>query len=418
MLEPRSFLRDLFDAAVAAGAPARVRDALPEPGAGRTVVVGAGKASAAMARTVEQAWPGSLTGLVITRYGHAVACDRVAIVEAGHPMPDATGTAAAARMLELVRNLSPEDLVIGVFSGGGSALMSLPPPGVSLADMQAITHQLLRSGARIGDINCVRRHVSAINGGRLAAASFPARVCNLLISDVPGDAPLDIASGPLVVDPTTCAQALSLLERFSIVIPDAVRAGLVGGGFESVKPGDARLARVETKIIASAAQSLAAAADLAGRRGVRARVLSDRLEGEARLVARDMMETARRLARAQPGSEPPQVLLSGGETTVTVTGHGRGGRNVEFALALAIAAEGDPRIHALAADTDGIDGTEPIAGAYVGPDTFARAAALGLDARGYLERNDAHSFFEALGDSIITGPTRTNVNDFRAVLVL
>jgi hydroxypyruvate reductase len=414
----RDLLRRLFEAAVASAQPAHcVPPHLPEPPAGRLVVVGAGKASAAMARVVEDRWPGPLAGLVVTPYGHAVPCRRIAVVEAAHPVPDAAGLAAAREVLRRVQGLAPEDLVLCLVSGGGSALLPLPAAGITLADKQTVTGALLRSGATIGEINCVRRHLSAIKGGRLAAACHPARVLTLLISDVPGDDPADIASGPTVADPTTCADALAVIRRHGVDCPPAVRDLLESGRGESVKPGDRRLARSETRLVATPQRALEAAAAVARDAGVRAHILGDAIEGEARELGTVMAGIARQVAdRAQP-FEPPCVLLSGGEATVTVRGAGRGGRNVEFLLALGIALDGHPRIHALAADTDGVDGQGAVAGAYLGPDSLARARALGLRPAERLADNDGHGFFGALGDGLVTGPTRTNVNDFRAVLV-
>jgi hydroxypyruvate reductase len=413
--KPRALLHDLFSAALRAADPAVAVPAhLPDPPAGRTVVVGAGKAAAAMARAVEAHWRGDaarLSGLVVTRYGHAVPCERIEVVEAAHPVPDAAGRRAAERILALVGGLTANDLVLCLISGGGSALLALPAPGLSLEDKQAVNRALLRSGATISEMNCVRKHLSAIKGGRLAAAAAPARVVSLLISDVPGDDPAIIASGPTVPDPTTFAQARAILARHGIDPPAAVRAHLEAAADETPKPGDPRLARAETHIIARPQGSLEAAATVARAAGIAPIILGDAIEGEAREVARAMAETARR-------ASAPSVLLSGGETTVTVRGRGRGGRNAEFLLALAIALDGAPGIHALACDTDGIDGSEDNAGAIIAPDALARAAALGLDARALLADNDGYGFFSALGDLVMTGPTLTNVNDFRAILVL
>ena len=415
---PRVLLRRMFDAAIAAAQPALVIPPhLPRPPAGRLVVIGAGKASAAMARAVEDHWPGELSGLVVTRYGYAQPCRRIEIVEAAHPVPDAAGERAARRLLERVGGLGPDDLVLCLISGGGSALLPAPIAGLTLADKQALNRALLASGATISEMNCVRRHLSAIKGGRLAAACHPARVLTLAISDVPGDRPIDIASGPTVADPTTCADALALVRRYGIDLPPAAREALESGRGESVKPGDARLARAETRLVATPQRSLEAAAEVARAAGVVPVILGDAIEGEARDVGKVLAAIARQAAgRGQP-TAPPCVLLSGGETTVTVRGKGRGGRNVEFALALAIALEGQPRVHALAGDTDGVDGQEEVAGAFVGPDTLARAWALGLRPPDRLADNDGHAFFERLGDTVVTGPTLTNVNDFRAILV-
>ncbi len=414
----RALLVELLEAAVAAALPANCLGAhLPPPPRGRCVVVGAGKASAAMARAIEDRWPGDLSGLVVTRYGHGVACRRIEVLEAGHPLPDHAGLAAAEGMLALVRTLDADDLVLCVMTGGGSSLLPLPAAGITLQHKLDISRALLASGATIGEINCVRRHLSAIKGGRLGAACYPAGVLNLLISDVPGDRPCDIASGPAVPDPSTCADALAILARHRIETPAPVRDLLASGRGESVKPGDPRLEGASVRVLASAQTALEAAAARARRMGLTAHVLSDAIEGEAREVGRVLAAVARQVAeRGQPFA-PPCLLLSGGETTVRVRGTGRGGRNVEFLLALALALDGHPRIHALAADTDGIDGTEAIAGAWIAPDTLSRARSLGLFAQESLARNDAHSYFQALGDSIVTGPTRTNVNDFRAILI-
>ena len=418
MQAPRQFLRQLFDAAIASAQPQLcVPRHLPEPPAGRTLVIGAGKASAAMARALEDHWPGPLSGLVVTRYGYEVACDRIEIVQAAHPVPDAAGFAAASRMLDLVRGLSADDLVICLISGGGSALLPLPLPGLTLADKQDLNRALLQSGATISEMNCVRRHLSGIKGGRLAAAAHPARVVTLLISDVPGDQPTDIASGPTVGDPSSCAEALALLQRYRIAVPPAIRTLLESGAGESVKPGDPRLARSELRMIATPQMALEAAAAQARAAGITPYILSDAIEGEARDVGKVMAALALQVARRSEPFRAPCVLLSGGETTVTVSGKGRGGRNVEFLLSLGIALQGQPGVHALAGDTDGVDGAEEIAGALLAPDSLERAWALGLRPRDSLANNDAHSFFGALGDSVITGPTLTNVNDFRAILV-
>ena len=419
--DPRALLRRMFEAAVASAQPALcIAPQLPSPeslGAGRLVVIGAGKASAAMARAVEDAWRGPLGGLVVTRYGYAVPCQRIEIVEAAHPVPDDAGVAAAERILETVCGLAADDLVLCLVSGGGSSLLTLPPPGATLADKQALNRALLASGASIGDMNCVRRHVSAIKGGRLGALCHPARVLTLLISDVPGDDPIDIASGPTVADPTTCADALAILERYRVQVPDGVWQMLRSGEGESVKPGDPRLARSEVRMITTPQMALEAAAQVAREAGVTPWILGDSLEGEARDLGKAFAGIARQVAmRGQPFT-PPCVLLSGGETTVTVRGDGRGGRNVEFLLALGVALNGHPGIHAIACDTDGVDGQEEIAGALLAPDSLARARAMGIVPREALANNDGHGFFQALGDSVVSGPTLTNVNDFRAILV-
>jgi|SRR5580658_1477575 glycerate 2-kinase len=415
---PRGLLRAMFDAAIGAASPALVLPRhLPEPPRGRTVVVGAGKAAAAMARAVEAHWPGPLSGLVVTRYGHAVPCARIEVVEARHPVPDAAGRAAAGRILAAVQGLGAEDLVLCLISGGGSALLALPAAGLTLEDKQAVTRTLLNCGATIQEFNCVRKHLSAIKGGRLAAAAFPARVVTLCISDVPGDDPAVIASGPTVPDPTTNADALAILERYAVPAPASIRQHLAAPDQETPKPGDPRLARAETILIATPQDALEAAAAVARRAGVTPVILGNALEGEARALALVQAGIARQIAGWGQPAPAPAVLLSGGETTVTIRGRGRGGRNTEFLLALAVALGGREHIHALAADTDGIDGSEDNAGAFLGPDTLARARGLGLDAAAMLRDNDAHGFFAGLGDLLVTGPTLTNVNDFRAVLV-
>ncbi len=418
-MEPRVLLRALFDAAVAAADPALVLPAnLPEPPRGRTVVVGAGKASAAMGLALERHWAGELSGLIVTRYGHGAPCKRIEVVEAAHPIPDAAGEAAAARILDLVSGLGEDDLVLALISGGGSALLSLPADGLSLADKQAINRALLRSGASIDEMNCVRKHLSRIKGGRLAVEAWPAHTVSLLISDVPGDDPGVIASGPTVPDATSTADARAILGRYGIELAPAVLRHLGSAAAETPKPGDSRLARASVRLIAAPQLSLEAAAKLALAAGVAPVLLGDALEGEAREVGKVMAGIAQSVARHGRPVAAPAVLLSGGETTVTVRGQGRGGRNVECLLGLAVALGGEPRIWALAADTDGIDGAEEVAGAIVAPDSLARARAAGFDPRATLAANDAHSLFEALGDQVVTGPTLTNVNDFRAVLVL
>ena len=418
---PSQLLRRMFDAAVASAQPAHcVPPHLPTPqslGTGRLIVIGAGKASAAMARAVEDAWQGPLSGLVVTRYGYGVPCERIEIVEAAHPVPDAAGEKAAQRLLDLVAAAREDDLVLCLISGGGSSLLPLAAPGLTLADKQNLSRALLKSGATISEMNCVRRHLSAIKGGRLAAACHPARVLTLLISDVPGDNPMDIASGPTVPDPTTCADALEILRRYGIDVPPAVLQVLESGEGESVKPGDPRLAGTEVRMIAAPQMALEAAAAVAESAGYTAYILGDALEGEARDVGKVLAGVALQVAgRSQP-FKAPCVLLSGGETTVTVRGNGRGGRNVEWLLSAGITLNGHPRIHAMAGDTDGVDGQEEIAGACLTPDSLDRAWALGLRPKDSLDNNDGHGFFQALGDSVITGPTLTNVNDFRAILI-
>ncbi len=411
-------LRRLFDAAIAAAQPAHcVPPYLPAEPKGRLVVIGAGKASAAMARAVEDHWSGPLTGLVVTRYGYNVPCVSIEIVEAAHPVPDAAGEVAARRMLQTVANLSADDLVLCLISGGGSSLLALPLPGLTLSDEQALNRDLLASGASISEMNCVRRHLSGIKGGRLAAACYPAKVLNLIISDVPGDDAVNIASGPTVPDLTECSDALAVLRRYEIKVPPKAMAYLESGEGESLKPGDSRLPLIETRFIATPQMALEAAATVAREAGITAFILGDAIEGEARDVGKALAGIALQVAgRGQP-FQTPCVLLSGGETTVTVRGSGRGGRNVEFLLSLALTLDGQAGVHALAGDTDGVDGQEEIAGAVIRPDTLGRALTLGINPREYLDNNDGHSFFGALGDAVITGPTLTNVNDFRAIII-
>ncbi len=414
-------LRQMFDAAVASAQPAlclpRHLPTAAELGRGRLVVIGAGKASAAMARAVEDHWAGPLQGLVVTRYGYGVPCQRIEIAEASHPVPDAAGLQAAQRMLQVVQGLNDNDIVLCLISGGGSALLPLPLPGLTLDHKQAVNRALLASGATIGEMNTVRRHLSAIKGGRLAAACHPARVITLLLSDVPGDKPIDIASGPTVADPTTCADARAIVRRYGIDLPAPVMQVLQSGQGESVKPGDPRLARAETRMVATPQMALEAAAQVARQAGYAAHILGDALEGEARDVGKVLAGIALQTAQRGQPFTPPCVLLSGGETTVTVRGPGRGGRNVECLLSFTAATGGHPHIHALMADTDGVDGQEETAGACTGPSTLPRAWAQGLRPLDSLAQNDGHGFFEALGAAVVTGPTMTNVNDFRAVLV-
>lgn len=449
---PRALLRQMFDAAVAAAQPALCLPAhLPPPPKGRTIVIGAGKASAAMARALEDNWPGPLEGLVVTRYGYEVPCQRIDIVQAAHPVPDAAGLAASQRIAQLVSGLTADDLVIALISGGGSSLLVAPAEGLTLAGKQAMNAALLASGASISEMNCVRRHLSRLKGGRLGALCHPAQLLTLLISDVPGDAPMDIASGPTVADSSTCADALAIVQRYRIALPEAVRQALASGALESAKPGDARLQHSRVRLIATPQMALEAAADKARAAGITPYILGDSLEGEARDVAHTLAGITRQVAlRGQP-FKPPCVLLSGGETTVTLRhpgqsgqvaggqpqtpGHpgdqpeshsigysagqpaGRGGRNVEFLLGLGLALGDLPGVYALAGDTDGVDGMEEIAGAVLTPDSLARAWGLGLNPRSHLDGHDAHTFFQALDDSVVTGPTLTNVNDFRAILI-
>lgn len=437
--QPREFLNHLYQAAVRRALPLHNTAAhLPQPPKGRTIVIGAGKAGGAMAQAVEALWPADapLSGLVVTRYHHtpprpAGAPQRIEVVEASHPVPDAAGMAASQRILQLVQGLTPDDLVLCLISGGGSALLTLPAEGLTLADKQRINKQLLASGANIGEMNCVRKHLSRIKGGRLAAACAPAQVVTLTISDVPGDDPSVIASGPTVPDATTCADALAILQRYRIDVPAAVRAALERGELETPKPGSPVFKGHRVHMIATPQQSLEAAAAAARAAGLNAYILSDEMEGESREVGKVHAALARAAARisgdpattGQPFARPC-VILSGGETTVTVRPvpegeqRGRGGRAGEFCMGLALALQGQPGVWALAADTDGIDGMEENAGAWVEPGTLARAQALGMKVERYLDRNDAYGFFQPLGDLVVTGPTHTNVNDFRALLVL
>ncbi len=413
-----ALLRAMFDAAVAAAQPALCLPAhLPAPPKGRAIVIGAGKASAAMARALEDHWPGPLEGLVITRYGHELPCQRIEIVQAAHPVPDAAGLQAAQRIQQLVSGLTADDLVIALISGGGSSLLVAPAAGLTLADKQAVNTALLASGASIAEMNCVRRHLSSLKGGRLAAACHPARVLTLLISDVPGDDPINIASGPTVADPTCCADALAIIDRYHITVAPAVRTLLQTGQGESIKPGDVRLAGASTRMITAPQTALEAAAQVARAAGYTPHILGDSLEGEARDLGKALAGISRQVVVHGQPFTPPCVLLSGGETTVTLRGTGRGGRNVEFLLALGVALDGLPGVWALAGDTDGVDGAEEIAGATLSPNSLARAWGLGLNPRASLDNNDGHGFFQALGDAVITGPTLTNVNDFRAIVI-
>jgi glycerate 2-kinase len=431
--DPTKFLKSLFEAAVSAADPAlclppHLERVLATPPKGRTVVLGAGKAGGAMARAVEDFWKAHcperpLEGLVVTRYGHGVACDLIEVVEASHPVPDAAGLAAAGRILALAQGLTEDDLALCLISGGGSALLSLPADGITLEDKQAVTADLLKSGATIHEMNCVRKHLSAIKGGRLAAVTAPARLATFVISDVPGDGLDVIGSGPTVADPTTYANAVSVLEKYNVTPPTAIAARLTKAVEETPKPGDQIFANGQTTLVATPQMALEAAAIMARAAGVTPVILGDAIEGEAREVARMHAGIANQVAHHGQPAATPCVLLSGGETTVTVRGSGRGGRNAEFLVALAVAfaeRSGDciDRLSAIACDTDGIDGTEDNAGALYLPDTLARAAALGLSARARLDNNDGYSFFEALGDLVVSGPTLTNVNDFRAILVI
>lgn len=430
--DPQAFLLDLYRAAVQDAQPLySMAKCLPRPPKGRTVVLGAGKAGGSMAQALEALWPADapLSGLVVTRYHHIPPrpeglARRIEVVEAAHPVPDAAGLAAAERILALTEGLTEDDLVLCLISGGGSALLTLPAEGIDLEEKQRINRALLESGAAIGEMNCVRKHLSRIKGGRLGAACAPARVVTLTISDVPGDDPSIIASGPTVPDASSCADALAILARYRIEVPEAVRRALEAGELETPKPGDARFDGHEVHMIATPQHSLEAAARVAEAAGLRAHVLSDEIEGESREVAKVHAALARAVARHGQPFARPCVILSGGETTVTIrqrpagTAKGRGGRAGEFCMGLAQALQGQEQVWALAADTDGIDGVEDNAGARVSPDTLARAQDQGMRIAEYLDRNDAYGFFDALGDLVVTGPTHTNVNDFRAILVL
>ena len=424
--DPRGFLRALFDAAVAQAVPGpETARFLPPPPKGRTLVLGAGKAGGAMAAAVDALWPKNapMSGLVVARYDYvppAYKADpgRIEVVEAAHPVPDEAGRRAAQRIAELTKGLTADDLVLCLMSGGASSLLAMPAEGVTLEEKQAINKALLKSGAAIDEMNCVRKHLSAIKGGRLAARCAPAKVVTLLISDVPGDAPEVIGSGPTVPDSTTCADALRILARYGIEVPAAARAGLESGRFETPKPGDPIFAGNEVHMIATPRQSLDAAARVARDAGIAVHVLSDEMEGESREVGKVQAALARYVAKHGQPFAKPCVILSGGETTVTVKSKGgRGGRATEFLLGCAIALQGEPNVHVLAADTDGIDGVEDNAGAIVTPSTLARAVAQGLKAQDFLDRNDAYNFFKPLGDLVVPGPTFTNVNDFRALLI-
>lgn len=425
--DPRGFLLALFNAAVAQAVPGPETAAfLPPPPKGRTLVLGAGKAGGSMAAAVDALWPRNapISGLVVTRYDYVppdyrANPGRIEVVEAAHPVPDEAGRRAAKRIAELTKGLTQDDLVLCLISGGASSLLAMPADGVTLEEKQAVNKALLQSGAAIDEMNCVRKHLSAIKGGRLAAMCAPARVVTLLISDVPGDAPEVIGSGPTVPDSTSCADALRILARYGIEIPAAARSGLKSGAFETPKPGDARFDGHQVHMIATPEQSLAAAAALARRAGIGVHVLSDEMEGESREVGKVHAALARHVVRHGAPFARPCVILSGGETTVTVKSKGgRGGRATEFLLGCAIALQGEPGVHVLAGDTDGIDGVEDNAGAIVTPSTLARAQAAGLKARDFLDHNDAYNFFKPLGDLIVPGPTFTNVNDFRAVLIV
>lgn len=411
-------LHSLFEAALDVAQPNRcVPRHMPSPVAGRTIVIGAGKASAAMAQSFEQNWKGELSGLVVTRYGYAVPCEQINIVEAAHPIPDENGLNAAQAMLDLVSNLTDQDQVIVLISGGGSALLPLPYEDMTLKEKQDVNNALLRCGANIVEINTVRRHLSKIKGGRLAAACYPAKVTTLLISDVPGDDLSAIASGPTIADSTTCLDALAILDKYQIAINDRIREQLLKGTYESVKPNDERLALATTKLIATPQMALEAAAKRAQELGINSLILGDSIEGEAKEVAKVMAGITRQVRTFGQPIKPPCLLLSGGETTVTLSGNGVGGRNVEFLLALAIQLQGQSGISAIACDTDGVDGAADIAGAIITEHSLNDANKKGLDASAFLMNNDAHTFFEKIGQSVVTGPTMTNVNDFRAIFI-
>lgn len=414
--EPLPWLRHLFDTAVqTVQAGDCLPRHLPDQPDGRTLVVGAGKAAAAMAQAVETHWPGELSGLVVTRYAHAADCRHIEVLEAAHPVPDELGVAAAQRMLDEASQLGRRDLMLALISGGGSSLLTLPAPGITLADKQELSRALLHSGAPIKEINIVRAHLSAVKGGRLAAAAAPAQVATLVISDVPDNDPAWVASGPTVVNDTSAADALAILERYAITIPDRVRALLEQRRADEAPAHDAPAADNSVTVIATAADALEAARRVAEDAQVSVQMLGDDLEGEARTLGREHARLA--LAIRNEGIERPVLLLSGGETSVTVANQGHGGRNTEYLLGMALELDAAPGIHALATDTDGIDGSEDNAGAVVHPDSLARAGAAGVSAQDCLKRNNAYGFFEALGDLLVTGPTRTNVNDFRAILI-
>lgn len=423
-MNPRDYLLESFSVAVKAANPAHiVPQHLPNPPAGRTLVVGAGKAAAAMAQAVENAWPadGQLDGLVVTRYGHTLPTHKIRVIEAGHPIPDENGIQASQEILAMVKALNPDDLLLCLFSGGGSSLLSLPIEGISLQDLREVTNQLLRCGANIQEINTVRKHLSVIQGGRLAAVC-KAPVLALIISDVTGDAATHIASGPCAPDTSTFSDALTVLERYDLNVPPAVKHVLLTGKASAVnetpKPGSAIFTRVENRIIANAHQSLVAAAEYFRGIGITPLIMGDTVSGESREIAKSYAAFAKEIRHHPQWLRAPVALLSGGETTVTVKGRGRGGRNAEFLLSLLIELAGTKAIYALACDTDGLDGSENNAGALITPDSLHRAEKLGLNATAYLANNDAYTFFQLLNDLVITGPTFTNVNDYRAILIL
>jgi glycerate 2-kinase len=422
-MEPKQLLTQSFQAAVAAADPLKILPGhLPHPPSGRTLVVGAGKAAASMALAVEQHWPqgAALDGLVVTRYRHELPTRRVKVIEAGHPVPDETGESAAQEILHRVQSLAPNDLLLALISGGGSALLSLPVDTVGMEALKATTRELLRSGAPIQDMNAVRKHLSAIQGGRLAAAC-KAPVLALIISDVTGDDPTHIASGPCAPDPTTYRDALEVLHRYDVNAPPAAREhlerGARGEAPETPKPGDRIFARVENRVIATARQALLAAQEFFHVQRIHTMNLGDSVTGEASEVAKAYAALAREIARYGDPMKPPVALVSGGECTVTMRGNGRGGRCTEFLLSLAVELAGVPNVYAIACDTDGIDGSEDNAGAVLLPESLTRGVRLGLDAKRLLADNDAYGFFSRLEDLVVTGPTRTNVNDYRAILI-
>lgn len=417
-VEPKELLTSVFKAAVAAADPERtIRAHLPQLPRGRTIVIGAGKGSAQMAAAFEKAWDGPIEGLVVTRYGYGATCERIRVLEAAHPVPDAAGLEASRLLLETVNGLTPDDLVVALVSGGGSALLPAPPDGLTLADEMAVNEALLASGAPISAMNCVRKHVSRIKGGRLAAAAAPALVVSLVVSDIPGDNPALVASGPTVPDASTRADALRIVETYRMALPDAVMAHLNSPAADAPSPDDPRFAGNEVHVIASAAVSLEAAAAEAARHGIEAVILSDSIEGEAREVGGVHAAIAREIATRNRPFKKPVLVLSGGETTVTLRAKGKGGRNSEFLLAFAIGIDGLTGIHALAADTDGIDGSEDNAGAFADGSSVARMRAAGVDAKAMLAGNNAWTAFNSVGDLFVPGPTGTNVNDLRAILI-
>jgi glycerate 2-kinase len=417
-LPPKEFLTSLFWAAVNAADPAKVMQKfLPEPPKGRTIVVGCGKGAAQMAQAFERVWSGPMEGAVVTRYGFGASCEHIEVLEASHPVPDAAGLAAAKRLMQLATGLTTDDLVIALICGGGSALLPAPADGLSLDDEVALNKELLASGAPISAMNAIRKHVSKIKGGRLAALAYPAQVVSLIVSDIPGDIVSYVASGPTVPDGNTRQDALKLIGQYRMNIPDAVMRHIQSEASAAPLPDDPVFAKNKVHLIASAAVSLQAAADEARRQGVKAVILSDAIEGEAQEVAKVHAAIAREVALKNRPFSKPVVIVSGGETTVTLTGKGKGGRNSEFLLSFARAIDGVPGIHALAADTDGIDGSEDNAGAFADEGTASRMRAAGIDPAQSQRNNDAWTAFNAIGDIFHTGPTGTNVNDFRAVLV-